>query len=274
MFCNKCGQEIPENATFCTTCGNKIEQPQQNVNQQPNVQQPNVQQVPQMPNQNFQQVNPMPTQNVNTAPSPLLKWFESAKDVVISFFKKGYGEKPVSLLKENNHMWLLFAVAAVVFGSLSELFYAISTHAYSKFPHMLDGFCNSAAMFFAFATMIFVIAKIAKNDNVSYINALNTSSVAYVPVLFASVANCIVGLVSTKLSYNVEIAAEIMFFVLLLSVIDEVVKNSKYQGSFWFKSLAILCPYLAYKIVDTVVSVITSAMGVSSALGDLVNLFS
>ena len=32
MKCNKCGQDIPDNATFCTNCGNKIEQPQQNVN--------------------------------------------------------------------------------------------------------------------------------------------------------------------------------------------------------------------------------------------------
>ena len=47
MKCNKCGQDIPDNATFCTNCGNKIGQPQQNVN-------PNVQQANQVPNQNPQ----------------------------------------------------------------------------------------------------------------------------------------------------------------------------------------------------------------------------
>lgn len=266
MFCNNCGQEIPENATFCTSCGNKIVQPQQNVNQQPNVQQ-----APQMPYQNAQQASPMANQNVNVGPSPFLLWFESAKDVVISFFKKGYIEKPVSLLTENNHMWLLFAVVAVVFGSLSNLLLSIK-YAYSKFPYVVDGFFGSAAMFFAFATMIFIIAKMAKKNDISYINALNATSGAYVSVLFASVANCIVGLISSRLGDNVEIAAEIMFFVLLLSVIDKVVKDSKYEGSFWFKSLAILCPYLAYKAVYTVVSVITSAMGVSSVLGDLAGI--
>ena len=117
MKCNKCGQDIPDNATFCTNCGNKIEQPQQNpnpnvqqanqvptqnpqANQNPQVnngmpnQQPQFNQNPQfnqapnrnpqfngMPNQNVPYGNQVPQQNVKAEPSPILTWFNSAKDV-------------------------------------------------------------------------------------------------------------------------------------------------------------------------------------------------
>ncbi len=307
MKCNKCGQDIPDNATFCTNCGNKIEQPQQNPN-------PNVQQANQVPNQNPQanqnsQANPMPNQNpqvnngmpnqqpqfnqnpqfngmpnqnapygnkvpqqnVKTEPSPILTWFNSAKDVFLDFFKKGYIEKPTTLLTEKNHMWLVFAVVAVVFGALEGLFSSLDYYS-SKFAYALNGFVTIGAMFFAFATALFIYAKMAKNDKVTYINALNGTSGAFLPVILATVANCLVTFVNSGLAYNVEIASNIMFFVLFLKLINKVVEGSKYANSFWFNALAVLCPYLVYKAVTAIMYSITTASSIVNMFSGFSNL--
>ena len=195
MKCNKCGQDIPDNATFCTNCGNKIEQPQQNPNpnvqqanqvpnqnpqanqnsqanpmpnQNPQVnngmpnQQPQFNQNPQfnqapnrnpqfngMPNQNVPYGNQVPQQNVKTEPSPILTWFNSAKDVFLDFFKKGYIEKPTTLLTENNHMWLVFAVVAVVLGALKGILSTLDCHTL-MLTYTVNNFVSIGAMFFAY----------------------------------------------------------------------------------------------------------------------------
>lgn len=317
MKCNKCGQDIPDNATFCTNCGNKIEQPQQNPNpnvqqanqvptqnpqanqnsqanpmpnQNPQVnngvpnQQPQFNQNPQfnqapnrnpqfngMPNQNATYGNKVPQQNVKTEPSPILTWFNSAKDVFLDFFKKGYIEKPTTLLTEKNHMWLVFAVVAVVFGALEGLFSSLDYYS-SKFAYALNGFVTIGAMFFAFATALFIYAKMAKNDKVTYINALNCTSSAFLPVILATVANCLVTFVNSGLAYNVEIASNIMFFVLFLKLINKVVEGSKYANSFWFNALAVLCPYLVYKAVTAIMYSITTASSIVNMFSGFSNL--
>lgn len=312
MKCNKCGQDIPDNATFCTNCGNKIEQPQQNPNpnvqqtnqvpnqdpqanqnpqanpmpnQNPQVnngmpnQQPQFNQNPQfnqapnhnpqfngMPNQNVPYGNQVPQQNVKAEPSPILTWFNSAKDVFLDFFKKGYIEKPTTLLTEKNHMWLVFAVVAVVLGALEGLFSSLDYYS-GKFAYALNGFVTIGAMFFAFATALFIYSKMAKNDKITYINALNGTASAFLPVILATVANCLVTFVNSGLAYYVEISANIMFFVLFLKLINKVVEGSKYANSFWFNALAVLCPYLVYKAVTAIMYSITTA-------SSIVNMFS
>ena len=304
MKCNKCGQDIPDNATFCTNCGNKIEQPQQNPNpnvqqanqvpnqnpqanqnsqanpmpnQNPQVnngmpnQQPQFNQNPQfnqapnrnpqfngMPNQNVPYGNQVPQQNVKAEPSPILTWFNSAKDVFLDFFKKGYIEKPTTLLTEKNHMWLVFAVVAVVFGALEGLFSSLDYYS-SKFAYALNGFVTIGAMFFAFATALFIYSKMAKNDKITYINALNGTASAFLPVILATVANCLVTFVNSNLAYYVENSAKIMFFVLFLKLINKVVEGSKYANSFWFNSLAIICPYFVYSLVGLICFSITNS---------------
>lgn len=311
MKCNKCGQDIPDNATFCTNCGNKIEQPQQNVN--PNVQQtnqvpnqnPQVNQNPQtnqmpnqnpqvnngmpnqqpqfnqnpqfnqaynqnqqfngIPNQNVPYGNPMPQQNVKTEPSPILKWFESAKNVFLDFFKKDYIEKPKTLLTEKNHMWLVFAVGIVILGILGTLFSIIGSYGASATFAIIFGIYNPASKFFAFGTMVYVIAKIVKNNKVSYINALNATSGAYVPIVFSLALNCIFNLIHTQF-INAQIVtyaatvADVIFIVLLLGVIEKVAEGSKYEKSLWFKSLSIAGAYIAYKIAALILDAIFAAI--------------
>jgi hypothetical protein len=311
MKCNKCGQDIPDNATFCTNCGNKIEQPQQNPN-------PNVQQANQVPNQNPQanqnsQANPMPNQNpqvnngmpnqqpqfnqnpqfnqapnrnpqfngmpnqnapygnkvpqqnVKTEPSPILTWFNSAKDVFLDFFKKGYIEKPTTLLTEKNHMWLVFAVGIVILGILGTLFSIIGSYGASATFAIIFGIYNPASKFFAFGTMVYVIAKIVKNNKVSYINALNATSGAYVPIVFSLALNCIFNLIHTQF-INAQIVtyaatvADVIFIVLLLGVIEKVAEGSKYEKSLWFKSLSIAGAYIAYKIAALILDAIFAAI--------------
>lgn len=304
MKCNKCGQDIPDNATFCTNCGNKIEQPQQNPNpnvqqanqvpnqnpqanqnsqanpmpnQNPQVnngmpnQQPQFNQNPQfnqapnrnpqfngMPNQNVPYGNQVPQQNVKAEPSPILTWFNSAKDVFLDFFKKGYIEKPTTLLTEENHMWLVFAVVAVVLGALKGILSTLGYHTL-MLTYTVNNFVSIGTMFFAFATALFIYAKMAKNDKITYINALNGTASAFLPVILATVANCLVTFVNSNLAYYVEISAKIMFFVLFLKLINKVVEGSKYANSFWFKSLAIICPYLVYSLVGLICFSITNS---------------
>lgn len=294
MKCNKCGQDIPDNATFCTNCGNKIEQPQQNPNpnvqqanqvpnqnpqanqnsqanpmpnQNPQVnngmpnQQPQFNQNPQfngMPNQNVPYGNKVPQQNVKTEPSPILTWFNSAKDVFLDFFKKGYIEKPTTLLTEKNHMWLVFAVVAVVLGALKGILSTLDCHTL-MLTYTVNNFVSIGATFFAFATALFIYSKMAKNDKITYINALNGTASAFLPVILATVANCLVTFVNSNLAYYVEISAKIMFFVLFLKLINKVVEGSKYANSFWFKSLAIICPYFVYSLVGLICFSITNS---------------
>ena len=297
MKCNKCGQDIPDNATFCTNCGNKIEQPQQNPN-------PNVQQANQVPNQNPQanqnsQANPMPNQNpqvnngmpnqnvpygnqvpqqnVKTEPSPILTWFNSAKDVFLDFFKKGYIEKPTTLLTEKNHMWLVFAVTIVILGCLGSLFSVIGSYYASTAFAIIYGIYNPASKFFAFGTMIFVIAKMAKNNKVSYINALNATSGAYLPVVFSLAVNCIFNLIHTQfvngqLVTYVATVADVIFIVLLLGVIEKVAEGSKYEKSLWFKSLSIAGAYIAYKIAALILDTIFTAIFYGTDYSNLASL--
>ena len=311
MKCNKCGQDIPDNATFCTNCGNKIEQPQQNPNpnvqqanqvpnqnpqanqnsqanpmpnQNPQVnngmpnQQPQFNQNPQfnqapnrnpqfngMPNQNVPYGNQVPQQNVKAEPSPILTWFNSAKDVFLDFFKKGYIEKPTTLLTEKNHMWLVFAVGIVILGILGTLFSIIGSYGASATFAIIFGIYNPASKFFAFGTMIFVIAKMAKNNKVSYINALNATSGAYLPVVFSLAVNCIFNLIHTQfvngqLVTYVATVADVIFIVLLLGVIEKVAEGSKYEKSLWFKSLSIAGAYIAYKIAALILDAIFAAI--------------
>lgn len=311
MKCNKCGQDIPDNATFCTNCGNKIEQPQQNPNpnvqqanqvpnqnpqanqnsqanpmpnQNPQVnngmpnQQPQFNQNPQfnqapnrnpqfngMPNQNVPYGNQVPQQNVKTEPSPILTWFNSAKDVFLDFFKKGYIEKPTTLLTEKNHMWLVFAVGIVILGILGTLFSIIGSYGASATFAIIFGIYNPASKFFAFGTMVYVIAKIVKNNKVSYINALNATSGAYVPIVFSLALNCIFNLIHTQF-INAQIVtyaatvADVIFIVLLLGVIEKVAEGSKYEKSLWFKSLSIAGAYIAYKIAALILDAIFAAI--------------
>lgn len=311
MKCNKCGQDIPDNATFCTNCGNKIEQPQQNPNpnvqqanqvptqnpqanqnsqanpmpnQNPQVnngmpnQQPQFNQNPQfnqapnrnpqfngMPNQNAPYGNKVPQQNVKTEPSPILTWFNSAKDVFLDFFKKGYIEKPTTLLTEKNHMWLVFAVGIVILGILGTLFSIIGSYGASATFAIIFGIYNPASKFFAFGTMVYVIAKIVKNNKVSYINALNATSGAYVPIVFSLALNCIFNLIHTQF-INAQIVtyvatvADVIFIVLLLGVIEKVAEGSKYEKSLWFKSLSIAGAYIAYKIAALILDAIFAAI--------------
>lgn len=311
MKCNKCGQDIPDNATFCTNCGNKIEQPQQHVN--PNVQQtnqvpnqkPQVNQNPQtnqmpnqnpqvnngmpnqqpqfnqnpqfnqaynqnqqfngMPNQNVPYGNQVPQQNVKAEPSPILTWFNSAKDVFLDFFKKGYIEKPKTLLTEKNHMWLVFAVGIVILGILGTLFSIIGSYGASATFAIIFGIYNPASKFFAFGTMVYLIAKIVKNNKVSFINALNATSGAYVPIVFSLALNCIFNLIHTQF-INAQIVtyaatvADVIFIVLLLGVIEKVAEGSKYEKSLWFKSLSIAGAYIAYKIAALILDAIFAAI--------------
>lgn len=311
MKCNKCGQDIPDNATFCTNCGNKIEQPQHNPNpnvqqanqvpnqnpqanqnsqanpmpnQNPQVnngmpnQQPQFNQNPQfnqapnrnpqfngMPNQNVPYGNKVPQQNVKTEPSPILTWFNSAKDVFLDFFKKGYIEKPTTLLTEKNHMWLVFAVGIVILGILGTLFSIIGSYGASATFAIIFGIYNPASKFFAFGTMVYVIAKIVKNNKVSYINALNATSGAYVPIVFSLALNCIFNLIHTQF-INAQIVtyaatvADVIFIVLLLGVIEKVAEGSKYEKSLWFKSLSIAGAYIAYKIAALILDAIFAAI--------------
>lgn len=311
MKCNKCGQDIPDNATFCTNCGNKIEQPQQNPNpnvqqanqvpnqnpqanqnsqanpmpnQNPQVnngmpnQQPQFNQNPQfnqapnrnpqfngMPNQNVPYGNKVPQQNVKAEPSPILTWFNSAKDVFLNFFKKGYIEKPKTLLTEKNHMWLVFAVGIVILGILGTLFSIIGSYGASATFAIIFGIYNPASKFFAFGTMVYVIAKIVKNNKVSYINALNATSGAYVPIVFSLALNCIFNLIHTQF-INAQIVtyaatvADVIFIVLLLGVIEKVAEGSKYEKSLWFKSLSIAGAYIAYKIAALILDAIFAAI--------------
>lgn len=311
MKCNKCGQDIPDNATFCTNCGNKIEQPQQNPNpnvqqtnqvpnqnpqanqnsqanpmpnQNPQVnngmpnQQPQFNQNPQfnqapnrnpqfngMPNQNVPYGNQVPQQNVKAEPSPILTWFNSAKDVFLDFFKKGYIEKPTTLLTEKKHMWLVFAVGIVILGILGTLFSIIGSYGASATFAIIFGIYNPASKFFAFGTMVYVIAKIVKNNKVSYINALNATSGAYVPIVFSLALNCIFNLIHTQF-INAQIVtyaatvADVIFIVLLLGVIEKVAEGSKYEKSLWFKSLSIAGAYIAYKIAALILDAIFAAI--------------
>lgn len=311
MKCNKCGQDIPDNATFCTNCGNKIEQPQQNPNpnvqqanqvpnqnpqanqnsqanpmpnQNPQVnngmpnQQPQFNQNPQfnqapnhnpqfngMPNQNVPYGNQVPQQNVKAEPSPILTWFNSAKDAFLDFFKKGYIEKPTTLLTEKNHMWLVFAVGIVILGILGTLFSIIGSYGASATFAIIFGIYNPASKFFAFGTMVYIIAKIVKNNKVSYINALNATSGAYVPIVFSLALNCIFNLIHTQF-INAQIVtyaatvADVIFIVLLLGVIEKVAEGSKYEKSLWFKSLSIAGAYIAYKIAALILDAIFAAI--------------
>lgn len=323
MRCNKCGQDIPDNATFCTNCGNKIEQPQQNPNpnvqqanqvpnqnpqanqnsqanpmpnQNPQVnngmpnQQPQFNQNPQfnqapnrnpqfngMPNQNVPYGNQVPQQNVNAEPSPILTWFNSAKDVFLNFFKKGYIEKPKTLLTEKNHMWLVFAVGIVILGILGTLFSIIGSYGASATFAIIFGIYNPASKFFAFGTMVYVIAKIVKNNKVSYINALNATSGAYVPIVFSLALNCIFNLIHTQF-INAQIVtyaatvADVIFIVLLLGVIEKVAEGSKYEKSLWFKSLSIAGAYIAYKIAALILDAIFAAIFYGTDYSNLASL--
>ena len=174
-------------------------------------------------------------------------------------------------------MLLVFTVAIVILGCLGSLFSVIGSYYASTAFAIIFGIYNPASKFFAFGTMVYVIAKIVKNNKVSYINALNATSGAYVPIVFSLALNCIFNLIHTQfvngqLVTYVATVADVIFIVLLLGVIEKVAEGSKYEKSLWFKSLSIAGAYIAYKIAALILDTIFTAIFYGTDYSNLASL--
>ena len=102
MFCEKCGNQIPEGAIACPTCGNPIAQPQPQVQAepQPQYQQPQYEQAPPQ----YQQAQPQyqqPSQQKSKLAAGLLAIFVGTLGIhnfYLGFTTKGLIQLLVSLL--------------------------------------------------------------------------------------------------------------------------------------------------------------------------------
>jgi hypothetical protein len=190
-----------------------------------------------------------------------------------------YEETVKKAAGDTSHQWLVFTVVAVIFSALSLLETAgvsvksLGSYVYRHiniFPYSILGFFATASVIFAVATALFVISKVYKT-NITYINALNITTAAYLPVLFGTTLNFIFIPLTSVITSLISVAAHLMFFALICVGVRKVVPEGK--SPFWAFSVAMTVAVIAVAVIVTLLTLITTGASALSLMSSLSNLF-
>ncbi|MBQ9673271.1 MAG: hypothetical protein IJV39_01455 [Ruminococcus sp.] len=270
-FCQYCGKQLQDNEICsCQNAQFQNSQPQQpfsakeayqqqfNTTTQPNTQ-PNF-------NQAGNNMQFAPAQ-----PSQFSTLLNQAVETFKGFFSNKYENTLKASADDKSHQWLLFAVVSIIFSGISSLELVATSlgkfsNAGSRSTSFFTGMLSTAAVFFGFATMIFVISKIYKR-NVSYINALNLTACAYLPILLGTTVNFLFIPIASLFALLISIIVHIMFFTLIFIAVRNIIPSEK--NIFWPFTVAITVTVVAVTIVYATLMLITFGSTITSFLGML-----
>ena len=285
MFCEKCGNNISDNALFCSACGAPVPKaetagadvkseeavngaqaapaaaaaPVQTASapvqpaavQAPPVQTPPVQAPGQMPPVQA------PYMQAPAAPSQASLVFSAVGEYIKGFFSGRVTQTIASAAKSRGLQWLVLALANIIIFMISATLnvkYAlwsntivdvVASRLISIWAVLFANLFIGAAVYFALGGLIFGAMRLVFKKPVPYSAVMNMVGYATLPLTFAFTANIILGLIYVPLSLIVYTVAVIMSFCMLYIGIQKLDTLQK-TPYFIFMAIAAITVALAF----------------------------
>ena len=303
MFCEKCGNNISDNALFCSACGAPVPKAEtagadvkseEAVNgaqaapsaaaapvQTPPVQTATVQTPPvQTPPAQTQPVQ-APYMQAPAAPSQTNIIFSTVGEYIKGFFSGRVTQTVASAAKSKGLQWLVLALANIIIFMISATLnvkYAlwsntivdvVASRLISIWAVLFANLFIGAAVYFALGGLIFGAMRLVFKKPVPYSSVMNMLGYATLPLTMAFIANIILGLIYVPLSLIVYTVAVIMSFCMLYIGIQ---KLDSLQKTPYFIFMAIVAITVALALLLTFIlygAIIRS--GVAYGAGSLID---
>lgn len=303
MFCEKCGNNISDNALFCSACGAPVPKAEtagadvkseEAVNgaqaapsaaaapvQTPPVQTATVQTPPvQTPPAQTQPVQ-TPYMQAPAAPSQTNIIFSAVGEYIKGFFSGRVTQTVASAAKSKGLQWLVLALANIIIFMISATLnvkYAlwsntivdvVASRLISIWAVLFANLFIGAAVYFALGGLIFGAMRLVFKKPVPYSSVMNMVGYATLPLTMAFIANIILGLIYIPLSLIVYTVAVIMSFCMLYIGIQ---KFDSLQKTPYFIFMAIVAITVALALLLTFIlygAIIRS--GVAYGAGSLID---
>lgn len=309
MFCEKCGNNISDNALFCSACGAPVPKaetagadvkseeavngaqaapaaaaaPVQTASapvqpaavQTPPVQTPPVQAPGQIPPVQA------PYMQVPAAPSQASLVFSAVGEYIKGFFSGRVTQTVASAAKSRGLQWLVPALANIIIFMISATLnvkYAlwsntivdvVASRLISIWAVLFANLFIGAAVYFALGGLIFGAMRLVFKKPVPYSAVMNMVGYATLPLTFAFTANIILGLIYVPLSLIVYTVAVIMSFCMLYIGIQKLDTLQK-TPYFIFMAIAAITVALAFLLTFVLYGAIIRS-GVAYGTGSLID---
>lgn len=269
-FCKYCGTQLADNQVC--TC--------------PQAQQEAAQSAPQP----VQQYQAAPQQAYAPAPKAssidFASVISSLLDTLKGFFTMNFAKTLKEAKKDKSILWVLLSGFAVLMAALASFeSYSVVYEAVVFVAPFFLGLLASAIIIFGMGAGLFAAAKVYKTD-IDFVGAMNVTTRAYLPVIFATVLSFITSLIAGWLTEVVVAIAIVMFVAYMYEAFQSVVPEGKSPAIAFVTVCAVIIALftLVYGLLNhaaiesAISSAFSSAMSgyssdYSSSLGDLADLF-
>ena len=303
MFCEKCGNNISDNALFCSACGAPVPKAEtagadvkseEAVNgaqaapsaatapvQTPPVQTATVQTPPvQTPPAQTQPVQ-APYMQAPAAPSQASLVFSAVGEYIKGFFSGRVTQTVASAAKSRGLQWLVLALANIIIFMISATLnvkYAlwsntivdvVASRLISIWAVLFASLFIGAAVYFALGGLIFGAMRLVFKKPVPYSSVMNMVGYATLPLTMAFIANIILGLIYVPLSLIVYTVAVIMSFCMLYIGIQKLDTLQK-TPYFIFMAIAAITVAIAFLLTFILYGAIIRS-GVAYGAGSLID---
>ena len=308
MFCEKCGNNISDNALFCSACGApvpKAESAGADVKSEEAVNgaqaapsaaaapvqtasapvQPAAVQTPPMQTPPVQAPGQMPPvqapyMQAPAAPSQASLVFSAVGEYIKGFFSGRVTQTVASAAKSRGLQWLVLALANIIIFMISATLnvkYAlwsntivdvVASRLISIWAVLFANLFIGAAVYFALGGLIFGAMRLVFKKPVPYSAVMNMVGYATLPLTFAFTANIILGLIYVPLSLIVYTVAVIMSFCMLYIGIQKLDTLQK-TPYFIFMAIAAITVALAFLLTFVLYGAIIRS-GVAYGTGSLI----
>ena len=263
MFCQNCGTQIADDAAFCTSCGTATAagaQPQQApVQQAPVYTQPPV----------YTQAPVTPAQ-----PNPMFSKFLVA---IVDFWKS-----PTTFIgtsaKSDTHEWSLLAAVSIVLYALSNAVVGLESFGGYSYPFLAMlgvGILVGAAAYGLTSLGVWVVVGQIFKKRITYVQGLNMTAVAFLPLAAVQIVNMIAGLIDGSVVTMLTTSALIMTAMLVYIGMQKFEKLEK--SPFYAFSIMAACVVIAVSLISLLYGeVMASAYvvsGVESIFGGMFDYY-
>lgn len=305
MFCEKCGNNISDNALFCSACGApvpkaetagadvKSEEAVNGAQAAPSAAaapvqtasapvQPAAVQTPpvQTPPAQTQPVQ-APYMQAPVAPSQASIIFSAVGEYIKGFFSGRVTQTVASAAKSRGLQWLVLALANIIIFMISATLnvkYAlwsntivdvVASRLISIWAVLFANLFIGAAVYFALGGLIFGAMRLVFKKQVPYSAVMNMVGYATLPLTMAFIANIILGLIYVPLSLIVYTVAVIMSFCMLYIGIQKLDSLQK-TPYFIFMAIAAITVAIAFLLTFILYGAIIRS-GVAYGAGSLID---
>ena len=250
MFCKNCGTQIADNAAFCANCGTAV------TNEAPvQPQAPVYTQAPQAP------VAP-------AQPNPMFAKFLVA---IVDFWKS-----PTTFIgeaaKSNTHEWSLLAALGVLLYALGNAVVGLEGYvgySYPFFGIFGVGLLVAAAAYGLTSLGVWVVVTQIFKKRATYIQGLNMTAVAFLPLAAVQVLNMIAGLVYGPLVTMFTVSALVMTALLVYIGIQKFEKLEK--SPFYAFSIMAVSIIVAVSLISLLYDVVWASNSIVSGYQQVIS---